>query len=113
MIVRAKLRVQRNARAMTVGVRIDKAKTEHNESAYPPIADMGTDNRIGSDVPLADSCSAAKSSYSITSSARASSMGGTVRSSILAVSALMTSSNLLACTTARSAGFAPLRMRPV
>src|SRR5262249_35199674 len=50
---------------------------------------------------------------SITSSARASSEGGTVRPSILAVSALMTSSNLLACTTGRSAGFAPLRMRPV
>jgi hypothetical protein len=51
--------------------------------------------------------------YSITSSARASSVGGTVRPSILAVSALMTSSNLLACTTGNSAGLAPLRMRPV
>jgi hypothetical protein len=35
-------------------------------------------------------------------------LSGTVRPSILAVSALMTSSNLLACTTGRSAGFAPL-----
>ena len=51
--------------------------------------------------------------YSITSSAVASSVGGTVRPSILAVSWLMTSSNLLACTTGRSAGLAPLRMRPV
>jgi hypothetical protein len=50
--------------------------------------------------------------HSITSSARASSVGGTVRPSILAVSALMTSSNLLACTTGKSAGLAPLRMRP-
>ena len=50
--------------------------------------------------------------HSITSSARASSVGGTSRLSILAVSALMTNSNLLACTTGRSAGFAPLRMRP-
>jgi len=50
--------------------------------------------------------------HSITSSARASSIGGTVTPSVLAVSALMTSSNLLACTTGRSAGFAPLRMRP-
>jgi hypothetical protein len=47
--------------------------------------------------------------YSITSSAAASSVGGTVRLSILAVSALMTSSILLACTTGRSAGLAPLR----
>ena len=41
--------------------------------------------------------------HSITSSARASSSGGTVRPSIRAVSALMTSSNLLDCTTGRSA----------
>ena len=52
-------------------------------------------------------------SYSITSSARASKLEGISRSSIRAVSALMTSSNLLACTTGKSAGFAPLRMRPV
>jgi hypothetical protein len=51
--------------------------------------------------------------HSITSSARASSVGGISRPSILAVWALMTSSNLLDCTTGRSAGFAPLRMRPV
>src|SRR5262249_62043848 len=52
-------------------------------------------------------------SHSITSSARARSVGGISRPSILAVSALMTSSNLLACTTGRSAGLAPLRRRPV
>src|SRR6266852_7619483 len=50
--------------------------------------------------------------HSITSSAVASSVGGTVRPSILAVSALMTSSNFDACTTGRSAGLALLRMRP-
>jgi hypothetical protein len=32
---------------------------------------------------------------------------------VLAVCALMTSSNLVGCATGRSAGFAPLRMRPV
>ena len=51
--------------------------------------------------------------HSITSSALASSEVGTVRPSIRAVWALMTSSNLLDCTTGRSAGFAPLRTRPV
>jgi hypothetical protein len=51
--------------------------------------------------------------YSITSSAATSSLSGTVTPSIRAVSALMTSSNLLACTTGKSEGFAPLRMRPV
>jgi hypothetical protein len=49
--------------------------------------------------------------YSITSSARASSVGGTARPSILAVWALMTSSNFDACTTGKSAGLTPLRMR--
>jgi hypothetical protein len=49
---------------------------------------------------------------SITSSAVASSVGGTVRPNMRAVSALMTSSNLVACTTGKSAGFSPLRMRP-
>ena len=49
--------------------------------------------------------------HSITSSARARSAGGTVRPSSLAVSALITSSNVVDCTTGRSAGFAPLRMR--
>src|SRR5262249_15002609 len=50
--------------------------------------------------------------HSMTSSASASSLSGTVSPSILAVEALMTSSNLLACSTGKSAGFAPLRMRP-
>src|SRR5262249_252809 len=49
--------------------------------------------------------------HSITSAAVESSVGGTVRPSILAVPALMTNSNLLDCTTGRSAGLLPLRMR--
>src|SRR5262249_38074451 len=51
--------------------------------------------------------------HSITSSATVSNEAGTVRPSIRAVTALMTSSNLLDCTTGRSAGLASLRMRPV
>jgi ABC transporter substrate binding protein len=50
--------------------------------------------------------------HSITSSAATSSLSGTVRPSILAVWLLMTSSNLVDCTTGRSAGLAPLRIRP-
>jgi hypothetical protein len=46
-------------------------------------------------------------SYSITSSAMASSDGGTVRPSALAVLRLITSSNLVGCCTGRSAGFSP------
>src|SRR5262249_15165492 len=50
--------------------------------------------------------------HSITSSARASSLSGTSRLSALAVLRLSTSSNLVDCTTGRSPGFSPLRMRP-
>ena len=49
--------------------------------------------------------------HSITSSARASRVGGTSRPSALAVLRLMTNSNLVDCMTGRSAGFSPLRMR--
>jgi hypothetical protein len=69
-------------------------------------------------VPGPDSCTAVKnvrggSVYSITASARASRMGGTSMPSIRAVWALITSSNFDDCTTGKSAGFVPLRMRPV
>jgi hypothetical protein len=48
--------------------------------------------------------------YSITSSARASSVGGTSRPSALAVLRLISISNLVGCSTGRSAGFAPLKI---
>jgi hypothetical protein len=50
-------------------------------------------------------------SHSITSSARASSVGGTSRPSARAVLRLITSSYLVGACTGRSAGFSPLRMR--
>ncbi len=40
-------------------------------------------------------------------------VGGTVRPKALAVLRLMISSTLVACWTGKSAGFSPLRMRPV
>src|SRR6516165_12788362 len=51
--------------------------------------------------------------HSITSSARASSVGGTSMSSALAVCILTMNSNAVARITGRSAGIAPWRMRPV
>ena len=48
--------------------------------------------------------------HSITSSARASSVGGTSSPSAFAVLRLMTSSNVLGCSTGISAGFAPRRI---
>src|SRR5262249_26298193 len=49
--------------------------------------------------------------HSITSSVRASSVIGRSKPSALAVFRLITSWNLVACCTGRSAGFSPLRMR--
>jgi protocatechuate 3,4-dioxygenase beta subunit len=51
--------------------------------------------------------------HSITSSASASTVSGTVRPSALAVLRLITNSNLVGCMTGRSAGFSPLRILPV
>src|SRR5262249_44813187 len=50
--------------------------------------------------------------HSITSSASASSLSGTLRPSALAVLRLITSSYLVGSSTGRSAGFAPSRIRP-
>src|SRR5262249_52082156 len=54
----------------------------------------------------------APSDHSITSSARASSMGGRCRPSALAVCELSTSSTRVGCSTGKSVGFSPLRIRP-
>ncbi len=51
--------------------------------------------------------------HSITLSARSIRAGGKARPSAVAVLRLTISSNLVGCSTGRSAGFAPLRMRPV
>src|SRR5262249_24725504 len=64
-----------------------------------------------------DRCAAEKRderapSHSITSLARASTFSGTSRPSDLAVFRLITSSNLVGCTTGRSAGFSPFKIRP-
>src|SRR3954451_24723866 len=66
---------------------------------------------LGPDFHRLDRTSFAWRTHSITSSAVESSDGGISTPSILAVWALMTSSNLLACTTGKSAVVAPLRIR--
>jgi hypothetical protein len=50
--------------------------------------------------------------HSMTSSAMANSVGGTVMPSAFAVLRLITSSNLVGCMTGKSPGFSPLRIRP-
>src|SRR4249919_2517383 len=66
---------------------------------------------LGPDFHRLDHTSFAWRTHSITSSARASRVCGTVRPSALAVFMLMTSSYLVGVCTGRSAGFSPLRMR--
>jgi hypothetical protein len=55
---------------------------------------------------------ASLSRYSITSSARASSIGGTSRPSALAATRLMVKSNSAGCIIGKSAALSPFRMRP-
>ena len=82
------------------------------ETVPLPTADIARRGWHGRKVPIAAICAAANSIlYSITSSARASSAGGTSRPSAFAVVRLMTRSNLVGACTGRSAGFSPLRMR--
>jgi hypothetical protein len=67
-------------------------------SALPPKADIRADEIDIRFVPLAIKVHRSKmSNYSSTSSAAVSSVGGTLRPSILAVPALMTNSNLFGC----------------
>src|SRR5262245_6162232 len=62
-------------------------------------------------LPDLSRCSELSKLYSITSSARASRVGGISSPRALAVLRLMTSSYLVGACTGRSAGFSPLRMR--
>jgi hypothetical protein len=81
-------------------------------SAMPPIATKAVSRSETSRCATSRHMQCSKQHrYSITSSAMASSLSGTVRPSILAVEELMTNSNLLDCRTGRSAGLAPLRIR--
>src|SRR5256714_2014567 len=67
---------------------------------------------LGPDFHRLDRTSFAWRTHSITSSARASSMGGISRPSALAVLRLMTRLTLVDCWTGRSAALSPLRIRP-
>ena len=73
-----------------------------------PLATVGLKKAACREGPTTDSCSATnKFHHSITSSARAKSVGGIVNPS--ALFRLMISSNLMLCWMGRSAGLAPLK----
>jgi hypothetical protein len=103
-----------------------KARREQIESALPQQADELLRRSELTLVPRGGSCIAANlfdhlvgagtlvrrgCVYSITSSARASNVGGTIRPSALAVFRLMRSSNVVGCSTGISAGFSPFKIR--
>src|SRR4051812_20582707 len=67
---------------------------------------------LGPDFHRLDRASFAWRTHSITSSASAKSLSGTVKLRAFAVLRLMMNSNLVDCKTGRLAGFSPLRTRP-
>jgi transposase len=79
------------------------------ESGPPSRAAITSATRHAHFVPI-PAVSRCSKSYSITSSARSRNDSGTVRPSALAVVRLMTSSNLVGCSTGISADFAPRRI---
>jgi hypothetical protein len=88
----------------TASVKLGRADDVRCTTALPPKADVHLRSCYVAFVPIADI-------YSITSSARASTEGGTVSPIALAVLRLITVSYLVGVCTGRSAGFSPLRMR--
>jgi len=74
-----------------------------------PVADMRSDEAMSEKCHERTRAGAAKGNYSMTSSARPSSVIGKVRPRALAVLRLMMNSTFTTCWTGKSAGFAPLR----
>src|SRR5436305_2901495 len=68
------------------------------------------DQRFVTRAPRQGSAWPGWNAYSITSSARARMVWGTTKPRSFAVLRLMTNSNLVGCSTGRSAGFAPFRI---
>src|SRR5262249_51786945 len=92
------------ARLYRDGVEPSGSLQKVSDRSHPPFLDLSW--RKGSFILNLPS------HHSITSSASASSLSGTVRPSAFAVVRLMMNSNFVGCTTGRSAGFSPLRTRP-
>ena len=77
--------------------------------SHTPKAGMTANMVDAGSVRAAGSRTATACAYSMTSSARASKVGGTGMPSAFAVFRLMTNSKFVACSIGRSAGLAPLR----
>src|SRR5215207_7242979 len=84
----------------------EKNSARANVFRVTPEADIAQCNRHVSKVPTTEMGGL----YSITSSARVSTVAGISTPSVFAVLRFTTSSNLVGCSTGRSDGFAPLRI---
>src|SRR5262249_13186052 len=80
---------------------------------FGPLCRLKSDISEVREVPLPDSCTAAKPDHSIISSARVSSVAGSSRPSASAVLRLMNSSIFVDCWTGKLASFSSFRTRPV
>ena len=80
-------------------------------SASPQKLTSVPNEKFGRDGPAKSHALQQRASYSITSSARAMSVGGTWRPSALAVFRLITNSNFIGAWTGSSLGFEPLSMQ--
>ena len=92
-----------------------KQTSEHNGimSALPPKADIELRREMSALCQKRTHAPQQIEPYSITSSAIESKFSGTSMPSARAVCRLMANSNLVVCSTGRSAGLAPLRILPV
>src|SRR5262249_13919165 len=109
----ARLQSLTESRETRLGIRIVLGKPHQHADTPHPFRRLLRARRKRPRLRSAEQRDERAPSHSVHSSAVTSSLSGTLMPSILAVGALMTSSNLDACTTGRSAGLAPFRMRPV
>src|SRR5215475_14211993 len=94
-------------RGQTPRVRLRRCAAEKSDHRHPRLLRTCPERPRGCAAEQRDECAPP---HSITSSARASSVGGTSSPSALAVLTLMTRSNLVGCSTGMSPGFAPRRI---
>ena len=97
----------RNQRPICVIADVARAPSDVRFAAE---ADILSDRRQVCYVPQRTHAPQQTTAHSITSSARASSVGGMMTPSAFAVFKLITSSNLVGRSTGRSPGFAPLKI---
>src|SRR6516225_6162462 len=95
--------------AQKVRERVRRCGVEEPDQRHRPLLRARRERPSGRAADKSDEL--ASSHYSITSSARASNVGGTVRPSAFAVLRLSTKSYLTGACTGRAVGLSPLRMR--